>query len=389
MIAVHFGAGNIGRGFIGQLLNKSGYEVCFIDVNDNLIEALNQAKSYDIKIAGGKNETIHIDRVWGINSQTNFNALADVIKKCEIITVSVGVNILPYVAKTLAKALEIRLIATKKIVNIFACENVIGGSSILKKHVYEHLNSGQKLDCDKYCGFPNTAVDRIVPQQDCQDLLTVCVEPFYEWVINHSEVLGEHKKIEGATYVSDLTPFIERKLFTVNTGHCTIAYAGAFFGHDTITESINDSQVRTILEGVLSETGQLLIKKHNFDKVQHSRYIQKIVQRFANIEIADQVARVARQPIRKLGPSERFVKPAQEILNMGGNPINLAKIIAMTLLYMDKQDEESLKLQSFLKVNGIQQALLQFSWIEKNSPLAKLILGEYEKYKVQKKSHNR
>ena len=46
MNAVHFGAGNIGRGFIGNLLNESGYEVCFVDVNSDMIDRINSDKSY-------------------------------------------------------------------------------------------------------------------------------------------------------------------------------------------------------------------------------------------------------------------------------------------------------------------------------------------------------
>lgn len=42
MIAVHFGAGNIGRGFIGNLLYQSGFETCFVDVNSELVNLINE-----------------------------------------------------------------------------------------------------------------------------------------------------------------------------------------------------------------------------------------------------------------------------------------------------------------------------------------------------------
>ena len=66
--AIHFGAGNIGRGFIGLLLNKSGYEVTFVDVNADLVNDINELGKYNIEIVGDNPEIIQVDNVKAINS---------------------------------------------------------------------------------------------------------------------------------------------------------------------------------------------------------------------------------------------------------------------------------------------------------------------------------
>lgn len=48
MRAVHFGAGAIGRGFIGELLHDSGYDITFIDVSEELVNQINKTNSYEL-----------------------------------------------------------------------------------------------------------------------------------------------------------------------------------------------------------------------------------------------------------------------------------------------------------------------------------------------------
>ena len=54
MKAIQYGAGNIGRGFIGQLYHLSGYEVAFIDVMPVVLETLNTDHKYPINIVSDK-----------------------------------------------------------------------------------------------------------------------------------------------------------------------------------------------------------------------------------------------------------------------------------------------------------------------------------------------
>ena len=48
--AIHFGAGKIGRGFIGALLSQAGYEVCFADVDPQVVEAINRRGGYTVHV---------------------------------------------------------------------------------------------------------------------------------------------------------------------------------------------------------------------------------------------------------------------------------------------------------------------------------------------------
>ncbi|MCY1690830.1 hypothetical protein OVA29_09250 [Exiguobacterium sp. SL14] len=138
-----------------------------------------------------------------------------------------------------------------------------------------------------------------------------------------------YPRIEGVTYVENIEPFIERKLFTVNTGHAIASYLGALFQKETIAESLTDPRIRRGVQTALYETGWLLLEKYGFNPVDHSAYIQKNMKRFENPRIHDEIIRVARSPIRKLSPSDRLVKPAKELMERGIEADGLARGIAV------------------------------------------------------------
>ena len=136
MKAVHFGAGNIGRGFIGQLLHQNGFEICFVDTNAALIQQLNQDGGYRIDIMDEQETTVFVDRISALNSLTETEKVIAAIKEADILTTSVGANNLVKIAPTIAKGLSERF-KQKRSINILANENAINASNILKEAVYK------------------------------------------------------------------------------------------------------------------------------------------------------------------------------------------------------------------------------------------------------------
>lgn len=207
--------------------------------------------------------------------------------------------------------------------------------------------------------------------------MNVLVEPFFEWIVDASQIKGARPEISGVTYVEDPFPYIERKLLTVNTGHSAIAYLGYARGKPTIPAALEDEYVRETVSKVLEETSLLLVHEHGFDAGDLAGYRRKVLARFENPLIPDTVERVARSPIRKLGRKERFVSPALRLFEMGHAPVRLAEVIAAILRYDNPKDEEAAELQKTIRAEGKRSALARYAGIEPDHPLVELV-GEKE-----------
>ncbi|MBG9447525.1 mannitol-1-phosphate 5-dehydrogenase [Cytobacillus firmus] len=374
--AVHFGAGNIGRGFIGALFSQSGYHVTFVDIAEGIINQLNEEKQYKVILAADEPESLTIENVSGLNNLTQEAEVIEAIKQADFLTTAIGPNILPRIAPLMAKGLAARAEAgiTEELY-VIACENQISATDLLKGYILENLESGINL---QNVSFLNSAVDRIVPIQNNQGSLNVLVEPYHEWVVETTEDIPH---IEGMKIVPELAPFIERKLFTVNTGHAVIAYFGYLAGKETIDETLADGDIYKQVQATLGETGAYLIDRYDLNPDEHQKYIDKIIGRFENARLNDGVTRVGRSPIRKLGPEDRLVRPALQAQKAGLSFTNLAKAIAAALLFDNREDDEAVKLQDMIQESGVTYVLKEVCGLEESSELAREILKQYEALK--------
>ncbi|HEL1940934.1 TPA: mannitol-1-phosphate 5-dehydrogenase [Streptococcus suis] len=372
--AVHFGAGNIGRGFIGEILFENGFEIAFVDVNETIIDALNQRHAYEIEIAEEGQRHIAVSGVRGINNRLNPEEVVTALATADFVTTAIGPNILPFIAGLVAQGIEARREAgNTQPLDVLACENMIGGSAFLYEEVKKHLSEEGLAYAAEFVGFPNAAVDRIVPAQSHEDPLFVVVEPFNEWVVETQGMKNPNLKLEGVHYEADLEPFIERKLFSVNSGHATSAYTGAHFGATTILEALQNPEVKSKVEAVLAEIRSLLIAKWNFDEQALVDYHKVIISRFENPYIVDDISRVARTPIRKLGYDERFIRPIRELRECGLSYDNLLATVSYIFGYKDETDEQSVQLQALLQEKSLPEVVAEVTGLTEPALIEEIV----------------
>jgi len=378
--AVHFGGGNIGRGFVAEFLHKSGYEVVFIDVVDSIIESLQKTKTYQVtEISDSGETTTEVTNYRAINSKHEEQAVIDEIATADTITCAVGPNILKFIAPVIAKGLDARTASTPAAV--IACENAIFATNTLRDFILEKVSEDTKTNIDSKARFANSAVDRIVPNQEPGSGLNVKIESFWEWCVELPPFKGvEAPKVEAIHYVDDLEPYIERKLFTVNTGHATTAYFGILAGKEFIADSLKDQAIQDKVHGVLNETADLIVTKHKIPAAEQKEYVNKIIKRFSNPGLIDHVNRVGRQPLRKLSRNERLISPASQLAELGRPHAHLLDAIEAALKFQNIEgDDESVELAKILKENDADTATQKITSLETSHPLYKDVVARVKK----------
>ncbi|MBO0453037.1 mannitol-1-phosphate 5-dehydrogenase [Candidatus Enterococcus murrayae] len=376
MKAVHFGAGNIGRGFIGQLLHENGFEICFVDTNAELIQQLNQDGGYTIEIIDEEGTTAFIDQVTALNSLTEMEQVISAIEKADILTTSVGANNLAKIAPAIAKGLRKRF-EQKNSINILANENVINASEILKKEVYRLLAEEERAIVDQLAYFVNTAIDRQSLGKIVDHKMVAVVEPYFEWVIHRQQLdPATFFELKNVVLIDEMQPYIERKLFIVNAAHAAIAYLGALQGCRTIQEAIQDQKIWTLVNQFLAENAAYFVREYQFDQEELTRFIKKTLKRQGNQRLSDKIARVGGSPIRKLGQDDRLVAPVVKLEALDLPHEAGVKIIAAGYLYRNSADPEAEKLSAMIEKEGLETTIKKISNV--TGTLLQEVMAAYE-----------
>jgi len=365
--AVQFGAGNIGRGLVGYVLRRYGYDVTFVDVVDEVVAQLNALGRYPVRILTRDSERVEtVDGVRALHA-ADVDAVTGAVAGAQLVTTAVGPGVLPAVAEPIREGLRRHPAAA---VNVIACENMTGNSTRLRA-----LVEGQAgWTVPAWAGFPDCVVDRIVTASPGRPPLTVTVEESFEFLVARAAWVGEVPRIEGVAFVEDLEPYRVRKLWLVNGLHAAVAYLGAQRGHRVIDEAMQDSGIRRIVDGVATEAVAALQHRHpGFDRQELIEYAGRSLTRFSDPRLRDPIARVARDPLRKLGAAERLCGPARAAIDAGLPARHLATVIAAVLQYRAPDDPSAVQLAHDVERQGWRAVLMRTAELPADHPLLDLV----------------
>lgn len=343
--AVIFGAGSIGRGFIGDLLSRSGFDLVFIDVDESLIKLLNDKGSYTLNLINGNSDrSVDIPIVHAVDGR-DIQAVAREVAVCDIIFTAVGMNALPYIAEAVSIGLSMR----NDLVNIILCENMSNAHQVLGKLLAVNLPQRGL----SRVGLLRASVGRMVPMPKAEeDPLIVNAEPYAHLMVDADGVVGNLPHFVGLEPISPFDFAMERKLYIHNLGHAACAWLGALKGYTFVYEAVGDTDIYKVVKQVMREAAAGLRKKYNCDRIKLNEHIDDLLNRFANKSLGDTLQRVGRDTWRKLGPTDRAVGAFNLCSEYNLPRSTIAQVIAAGL-HFNSDDKGTIQLKEMKAEHGL------------------------------------
>ena len=387
--AVIFGAGNIGRGFIGQLFSESGYDVVFVDVDDTLIDAINNRGQYTIRLEDNDGtQEIQVAPAHALHAQRDQPAIVDLIGQAAIGATALGVRALPHIAPLLAAGITRRAESgVSPPLNLIICENLKGAAATFRRMVGEHIAAENQAYFESHLGFVDTVIGRMVPpltpELRAQDSSLIVVEPYKELPVDRTGFVGNIPQVVGMRPCDNFAAYTVRKLYIHNCGHAVLGYLGYLAGHEYGYEALADAEIQASVEQALAESKKGIVHAYGVESDWLDGHIADLLYRFGNRALGDTNFRLGRDPLRKLGPADRLVSPARLAEQAGIRPEALSLAIAAGYCFDHPDDPLAGELQQRLRHDGLATVLADVSEIRKDEPLGELVKEKYDRLRAK------
>lgn len=392
-----FGAGKIGRSFIGQLFGQSGYNVVFADIDQKMVNELNKRKSYMVIIKGKTEESILVPTVRAV-SVLDRDAVKKEIANASIMSVSVGKNALEKIIPVIAEGLKMRQELTPgKSLDIIIAENMRSAGEFMRSRLVELLPGNYSIN--KLVGLVETSIGKMVPIMTEEDLkndpLVIFAEPYNTLIVDKRGFKEQIPEVKGLNPKENMKAWVDRKAFIHNLGHATASYTGNFYHPeaDYIFEVLADNNIMEITRRTMLQAAEILVSFYpqEFTLKDLKEHIDDLLSRFQNQALKDTVFRIGQDLPRKLGIDDRFAGIIHLAQKKGQKYDYIVYAMAHGFFFrktdehgkLNHQDELFLKT---LKDNGLEKTLIKLCGFhsEKNKDLISELKIHYLKLKAKK-----
>lgn len=377
MNAVIFGGGKIARGFIAHLLSRSGFFITFVEVNETLVKALNEKGRYYVNVMGNPEKSQWITNFACIQLR-DVAGIAKALETADIAFTSVGGKNLDNLAGVIGEAYQLMDVkALDREFTIVTCENWKEPGKQLKNSIQKVLaDSERRKIFEAQIGISEAVIMRsgVEATEEVKqiDANAVSVTDFWELPIDKNRMKGKLIAFEGVNYKEDFAGFLQQKLFTFNTTNATIAYLGCLRGIKLLSEAANDPEIVEIVHRVHEEINPAIAKEMGISLEEQYAFSQKALKKYQDKSVTDFTERHGRDPIRKLGPSDRIVGTMRLVEKHGISYDALAITLAAALNYpvVNPEDSTALQLEEMRRVHGVDLILEQVCGISPEEPAA-------------------
>ena len=344
---VLFGAGKIGRSFVGQLFSRSGYEVVFVDISEPIIEALNKRGFYNVIIKGDKEETIKVTNVRGVLASDK-EKVAEEVSTADIVATSVGNNALPHIIPLIAEGLIKRYSKDRNLpLDIIIAENMRDAAEYFKKEIVKIVGNDYPLK--KLVGLVETSIGKMVPimsKKDIdEDILQIFAESYNSLILDKKSFKNPIPNVKGLSPKDNMKAWVDRKSFIHNLGHATTSYLGYLYDKKIVYlyEALAVKELYSQTKETMMQALEILMKEYpgEFTKKDLEDHIDNLLKRFMNKALGDTIYRVGRDMLRKLGPEDRLVGAIKKGLkhNMNVDRILYALVCGFYFRATDKSGD--------------------------------------------------
>lgn len=394
-LIVIFGAGKIGRSFIGQLFGCGGYEVVFVDVDQVVIDGLNQKECYRVVIKGETEEEIVVPNVRAI-SALDKGKVTEAVSTAGILAVSVGKNALEKIIPVIAEGLlqrEKNYPGTP--LDIILAENMRSAADFVREQFIKNLPFG--FPVETLVGLVETSIGKmvpIIPRAELEkDPLVVFAEPYNTLILDRKGFRSPIPEIKGLAPKNNIKAWVDRKAFIHNLGHATAAYYGHFLHPEAVYvyEVLDDSEVFQFTRAVMLQSADILraVYPEEYTASELEDHIDDLIYRFRNKALRDTIFRVGQDLVRKLGVDDRFMGIIR-LAKKQGMPYDLILKAMSFGLYFRVKDEAGKHFPSditFLNSLEVNTETTLTEWLGYNKEIDSDVIQELKRLFIQNKNY--